>query len=76
MTRASSPDTQSAAVLRALRKRAGLTVAGAFELGCCHLPSVVRRLRRAGVVIDAEWQSGISRYGRPIKFKKYRALQP
>ena len=75
-TRQPSPDTLRAAVEKALRRRSGLTVAGAFELGCTHLPSIVLRLRRAGLVIDAQWHAGVNRYGRVTRYKKYRALQP
>ena len=70
------PGSMTEAVLRALRNRRGLTAAGAFQLGCTHLASIVLRLRRSGFVIDSKWQAGVSRYGRPIKFKKYRVLKP
>ena len=69
-----TPQTQSAVVLKVLHRRAGLTVAGAFAYGICHLPSVVLRLRRAGHCIEAVWHSGINRYGQPCRFKKYRAI--
>ena len=67
-------NTQTAAVLRALRRKDGLTVASAFQFGCCHLPAVVLRLRRGGHRIDAVWATGVNRYGRAIRFKKYRSL--
>ena len=65
------PDSQKKAVLRALRRRAGLSVADAFLLGCTHLPSVIMKLRRGGHLIDAQWHSAINRFGRPVRFKKY-----
>ena len=66
-----SPKTE--AVLRALRRSAGLTSAGAFELGDTHLAGTVRRLKRAGHRIEAVWHTGKNRYGTSIRFKKYFA---
>ena len=67
-------DSKTAAVLRALRRSAGLTAASAFALGETHLAGTVLRLRRGGHVIEAVWQTGTSRYGnRPVRFKKYHA---
>ena len=68
------PDSKTAAVLRALRRSAGLTAASAFHLGETHLASTVLRLRRGGHVIVGIWQTGTNRYGRPTRYKKYRAL--
>lgn len=62
--------TKTQAVLSALRGT-GLTTASATELGEFSLASTVRRLRKSGVVITDEWISGESRYGRPVKWKKY-----
>ena len=67
-------NTQTLQVLKALRRKDGLTVADAFQFGCCHLASVVLRLRRGGHLIDATWATGINRYGRAIRFRKYRSL--
>ena len=70
------PGTKTEAVLAALRRRSGLTTMQAFLLGDCHLPGTVLRLRRAGYYIEGVWQAGVNRFGRPIKFKKYRVLKP
>ena len=67
------PDSKTAAVLRALRRSAGLTAASAFALGETHLAGTVLRLRRGGHYIEAVWHSDVNRYGRPVRFKKYRA---
>lgn len=71
--RSPRPGTKAAAILRALRRSAGLTAATAFAYGETHLAATVRALRRAGHLITAEWQTGRTRYNEPARFKKYRA---
>ena len=67
------PQTKTAAVLQALRRRRGLTALEAFALFETHLAGTIRRLRLAGVHIESEWVNGISRFNRPTRYKKYFA---
>ena len=66
------PGSKAAAVLAALKRRAGLTSMEAFSLGETTLPSTVYVLRRAGHHIVGKPQLGTSRYGRTCRFMRYR----
>ena len=69
--------SKAAAVLAALRRRAGLTSMEAFFLlSETTLPSTVYALRRAGHNIIGKPHKSVTRYGRPCRYLRYRAIKP
>ena len=68
--------SKAAAVLAALRRRAGLTSMEAFAIGETTLPSTVYALRRAGHNIVGKPHKSITRYGCPCRYLRYRAIKP
>lgn len=70
------PGTKAAAILRALRRPAGVTAMSAFELGDPHVAATVHYLKRVGYPVTAEWHTGTTRFHSVCRFKKYRITSP
>ena len=68
------PGTKAAAILRALRRPAGVTAMSAFELGDPHVAATVHYLKRVGYPVTAEWKSGTTRFGASCRYKKYSVI--
>ena len=64
--------TQADKVIKYLDDFGSITGRDAFlDLGIIHLPSVIRDCKKQGEIIDAEWETGVNRYGEKIKWVRY-----
>lgn len=64
--------TQPEAVLDFMKWHGSITQAQAnFELGVSRLAAIIKVLKKRGIEIDCEWQTGVNRYGELTRYKKY-----
>lgn len=68
-------DTQCGMILRYLKDCGAITPVDAMrEFGCFRLGARVHDLKRRGYNIVNEWEESINRYGKTVRYAKYRLV--
>ena len=66
-------DTQCGMILRYLKDEGSITPLDAMrEFGCFRLGARIHELKKAGYNIVNEWQESVNRYGKTVRYARYR----